>query len=210
MSTISRNRRCKSIASGVFNCEGRTSPPTRRSMLVSNPGRRPASRRIACSRNAVVVLPVVPVTAATSSSRLGSPKNSTAAGAIARRESATTTCGAGRSSARSTTSATAPRFNASSARSCPSDREPRTQKKSTPGPAARLSYARSVISTGAGFRMSAGASAGASRSSCIACEPSRASRLRPAGPPGTAGRSLRSGKTRALPRPRPRSRSSAR
>ena len=56
-----------------------------------------------------MVLPLVPVTPTTSSSRVGSPKKTSAAGAIAARASRTTTCGTGRSSARSTTSATAPR-----------------------------------------------------------------------------------------------------
>ena len=47
----------------------------------------PAASRIACSRNAVVVLPFVPVTPATSSSFVGSPKNTSAATAIAARAS---------------------------------------------------------------------------------------------------------------------------
>ena len=49
-STISRKSRCRSIASGVFSAAGRASSPTRRSMFVSSPGRRPAARRISYSR----------------------------------------------------------------------------------------------------------------------------------------------------------------
>jgi hypothetical protein len=49
-------------------------------MFVNSPGRRPPASRIEASRNAVVVLPFVPVTAATSSSREGSPKKVVGAG----------------------------------------------------------------------------------------------------------------------------------
>ena len=62
-------------------------------MFVSSAGRRPAASRIACSRNAVVVFPFVPVTAATSSVSDGRPKNSAAAGPIAARTLGTTSCG---------------------------------------------------------------------------------------------------------------------
>ena len=63
----------------------------------------------------MVVFPFVPVTAATSSSRVGSPKNTFAAGAIAARASETTSCGTGSGSGRSTTSAAAPRSTATAA-----------------------------------------------------------------------------------------------
>ena len=49
--------------------------------------RRPAAARTAWSRKAVVVLPFVPVTPATSSSRVGRPKKRSAAGAMVSRES---------------------------------------------------------------------------------------------------------------------------
>ncbi len=68
-------------------------------MFVRSAGARPASARIECSRNAVVVLPFVPVTATTSSSRDGSPKNAAAVGPIASRTLGTTCCGTSRSSA---------------------------------------------------------------------------------------------------------------
>ena len=56
----------------------------------------------------MVVLPFVPVTPATSSSRVGSPKNTSAAVAIAAREDGTTSWGTSGSTARSTTRTTAP------------------------------------------------------------------------------------------------------
>ena len=42
---ISRNSRCRSIASGVFSVGVRVSSPIRRSMLLSSAGRRPKDRR---------------------------------------------------------------------------------------------------------------------------------------------------------------------
>ncbi len=138
-SSISRNSRCRSIASGVVRCTPRRSPPTRASTVPISPGRRPAAARIAKSRNDVVVFPLVPVTPTTSSSRVGSPKKTSAAGAIAARASRTTSCGTGTSSTRSTTRATAPFETASRAKSCPSAREPGTQKKSAPGSTWRAS-----------------------------------------------------------------------
>ncbi len=74
-----------------------------------------------------------------SSSFVGSPKNTSAAGAIAARASATTICGTWTASSRSTTSATAPPATASVAKSWPSTRAPGTQKKSAPGTTARAS-----------------------------------------------------------------------
>ena len=111
------------------------------------------------SKNAVVVLPFVPVTPATSSSFVGSPKNTSAAVAIALRTSVTMSCGTETSRSRSTTSAAAPRSIASQARSWPSTRWPGTQKKSAPSDIVRVSYARSPISTGRPPVTSLGASA---------------------------------------------------
>ena len=65
-----------------------------------------------------------------------------------RARTATRSCGTSTSSGRSTTTATAPRSIASHARSCPSTRSPRTQKKSAPSETRRVSYARSLMSTG--------------------------------------------------------------
>ena len=54
------------------------SSPTRLSIVPSSPGFRPAASRIEYRRKDVVVLPFVPVTAATSSCSVGRPKNSAA------------------------------------------------------------------------------------------------------------------------------------
>ena len=82
-SSISRKRRCRSIASGVVNGAGRRAPPTSHSTVPDETGpptcRRRGSTR---SRNAVVVFPFVPVTPASSSSFVGSPKKTSAATAI--------------------------------------------------------------------------------------------------------------------------------
>ena len=86
-SSISRKRRWSSIASGVVNGAGRRSPPTIHSTVPTSPGARPPASSIECSRNVVVVFPFVPVTPASSSSRVGSPKNTSAATAIAARAS---------------------------------------------------------------------------------------------------------------------------
>ena len=82
----------------------------------------------------MVVFPFVPVTPIMRSSALGSPKKRAAIGAIAARESGTTSCGTARSSSRSTTSATAPASTTAGAKSWPSAVLPRTQKNSVPGP----------------------------------------------------------------------------
>ena len=66
---------------------------------------RPAASSIARSRNAVVVFPFVPVTPASSSSFVGSPKKTSAATAIDSRDDGTRSCGTSTSSGRSTTSA---------------------------------------------------------------------------------------------------------
>ena len=59
-------------------------------MFVSRPARRPAAVKIAWIRKAVVVLPFVPVTAATSSADDGLSKKSSAATGIAARTLGTT------------------------------------------------------------------------------------------------------------------------
>jgi hypothetical protein len=88
---------------------------------------------------AVVVLPLVPVTPTTRRRDVGSPWKRAAAGAIASRTEGTTTSGTPSSSGRSTTSATAPRRTASAAKSWPSRWKPGTQKNSVSGPTRRLS-----------------------------------------------------------------------
>ncbi len=147
-SSISRKRRCRSIASGVVNGAGRRAPPTSHSTVPTRPGLRSAAASIERSRNAVVVFPFVPVTPASSSSFVGSPKKMSAATAIDSRVDGTRSCGTSTSSRRSTTTAAAPRSIASHARSWPSTRSPRTQKKSAPAETLRVSYARSPIVTG--------------------------------------------------------------
>ncbi len=94
-----------------------------------------------------MVLPFVPVMPTTGSRAVGSPRQRAAATAIAARTSSTTTSGTPSSSGRSTTSAAAPRATASGAKSWPSRVKPGTQKNSVPGCTARLSKARSRIST---------------------------------------------------------------
>ena len=84
-------------------------------------------------RNAVVVLPFVPVTPTTRSCAVGLPWNAAASGPIAARTLGTSTSGTSRPSGRSHTSAAAPRLTASAANSCPSTTKPGTQKKSVPG-----------------------------------------------------------------------------
>ena len=216
-SSISRNRRCRSIASGVVCGAGRTSPPTTQSTVPTSPGERPAAARTERRRKVVVVLPFVPVTPATSSARVGSPKKASAAIAIAARASSTTSCGTSSSSGRSTTSATAPAATASAAKSCPSAREPGTQKNTAPGVTRRASYARSVTSTAPRAVLSLAAStrvrssrstehhstAGCRREAVSALPPDRAaratgprwrsssSRARRAAPRGTGDRTAR-------------------
>ena len=81
------------MASGVVRTTGRTPPPTLLSTVPSRPGLRPAASSTEWRRNAVVVFPLVPVTPATSSSRVGSPKKTSAAVAIAARADGTTSWG---------------------------------------------------------------------------------------------------------------------
>ena len=70
----------------MVNGAGRGTPPTIHSIVPTRPGALPAAASIARRRNAVVVLPFVPVTPATSSSPDGSPKKTSAATAIAARD----------------------------------------------------------------------------------------------------------------------------
>ena len=130
---------CRSIASGVVRSTSSSTPPTTCFTVPSSPHRTPAASSISRIRNAVVVLPLVPVTPTTRSSRVGSPQKRAASGAIAARASATTTCGTASSSSRSTTSAAAPASTAPGAKSWPSVLPPGTQKNSVPGPTRRLS-----------------------------------------------------------------------
>jgi hypothetical protein len=74
----------------------------------------------------------VPVTPTSSSRRVGSPKKTSAATAMATRESGTTTCGTATSTGCSTTSAAAPAATAPGAWSWPSVLAPGTQKKRAP------------------------------------------------------------------------------
>ncbi len=86
----------------------------------------------------MVVLPLVPVTPTTESSRDGSPYQRDAASAIARRTEGTTTCGAPTPGSRSQTMAAAPAATAAAAKSCPSNESPGTQKKSVPSATSRV------------------------------------------------------------------------
>ena len=72
-SSISRNVRWRSIASGVVRSTGRASPPTIDATVPSSPLCIPAASSIARTSQAVVVLPLVPVTPTTRSSAVGSP-----------------------------------------------------------------------------------------------------------------------------------------
>ena len=72
-SSISRNVRWRSIASGVVRSIARRSPPTNEATVPSRPLCIPAASSIARVSQAVVVFPLVPVTPTTCSSRVGSP-----------------------------------------------------------------------------------------------------------------------------------------
>ena len=138
-SSISRSRRWRSIASGVFRPIGRSSPPTTRRMFVSSAG--PAAGRLEdrVQQERGRRLAVRAGDGGDLELSDGRPKNSAAAGPIASRTLGTTSCGTSRSSRRSTTSATAPRSTACAARSWPSTVRPGMQKKSAPGVTARVS-----------------------------------------------------------------------
>ena len=138
-SSISRNVRWRSIASGVVRSIARRSPPTIEATVPSRPHCIPAASSIARTSQAVVVLPLVPVTPTTASRAVGSPEKRAAACAIAARMSSTWTSGTPSPSGRQTTSAAAPRSIASGAKSCPSRVKPGTQKNSVPGSTLRLS-----------------------------------------------------------------------
>ena len=107
----------------------------------------PPARGSSGRRNAVVVLPLVPVTPTIFSSALGSPNQRDAIGAIARRESATTSCGTSRSSSRSVDQGRGAGLDQRPVRSRDRRRRaPVTQKNRVPGRTSRLSKATSVIS----------------------------------------------------------------
>ena len=61
-SSISRNVRCRSIASGVVRSTARSTPPITLLTVPSRPVWRSSASSRARTRNAVVVLPLVPVT----------------------------------------------------------------------------------------------------------------------------------------------------
>ena len=136
--SIRLNVAWRSIASGVVRTTASSTPPTICLTVPSSPVWMPAASRISRTRNAVVVLPLVPVMPTTRSSAVGSSWKRAAAGPIAARTSGTTISGTPRPSGRSTTSATAPRSTASGAKSWPSAVKPRTQKKRLPGRTASL------------------------------------------------------------------------
>ncbi len=138
-SSMRRKVACSSIASGVVRSTSSSTPATTCFTVPSSPDWMPAASRISRTRNAVVVLPLVPVTPSTRSSAVGSLQNRAASGAIAARASATTTWGTWTSSSRSTTSAAAPAAAAAGPNSCPSTFSPGTQKNKVPGPTLRLS-----------------------------------------------------------------------
>ena len=71
--TASRATRARSSASGVVWLAGATVDPTRVITVVESAGRQPRRASIASTRNAVVVLPFVPVMPTTSSAAVGSP-----------------------------------------------------------------------------------------------------------------------------------------
>jgi hypothetical protein len=97
------------------------------------PGVRPSARKIASSRNVVVVFPFVPVTPTTVIASAGCPKNAAEIGPIAARTSGTLIWGTSRSNQRSTTIAVDPRESASPAKAWPSAELPGTQKNRAPG-----------------------------------------------------------------------------
>jgi hypothetical protein len=72
-SSISRNVRWRSIASGVVRTVGRSSPATTDVTVPSRPHCRPAASSSERTRKAVVVLPFVPVTPITGRRAVGSP-----------------------------------------------------------------------------------------------------------------------------------------
>ena len=72
-SSISRNVRWRSIASGVVRTVGRSSPAMTEVTVPSRPVWRPDASSSERTRNAVVVLPLVPVIPTTGRRPVGSP-----------------------------------------------------------------------------------------------------------------------------------------
>ena len=107
--SIAANVRWRSIASGVVRTTGCSTPPITDLTVPSSPQRRSAASSSERTRNAVVVLPLVPVIPTTGSAAVGSPWKRAAATAIAERTSSTCTSGTPSPSGRATTSAAAPR-----------------------------------------------------------------------------------------------------
>ena len=138
-SSMAANVRWRSIASGVVRTTSCSTPPITDLTVPSSPHGRPAASSSERTRNAVVVLPLVPVIPATGSEAVGSPWKRAAATAIVERTSSTCTSGTPSPSGRATTSAAAPRATASGAKSWPSRVKPGTQKNRNPGSTARLS-----------------------------------------------------------------------
>ena len=88
------------------------------SIVPTSPLERPAASSAATARNEVVVLPSVPVTPTTASSRLGSPYHHAAAEASARAARPTTSWAMGASgTGRSTIAAVAPAAAAAATKS---------------------------------------------------------------------------------------------
>ncbi len=138
------------------------------SIVPTSPGRRPAAARIAWSRNVVVVLPFVPVTAPDLElpGREAEERVGREARAPPARRPPRAAAPAGRAGARR--SAPRPRAaTASEAKSCPSARKPGTQTKSVPAVTRRASNARSVTSIGAGLSVRSGRTAWLRTSSSI-------------------------------------------
>ena len=71
--SISANVACNAIASGVVRSMSRCSPPTKDVTVPSSPQRRPAASSSPRIKNAVVVLPFVPVIPTIGNRAVGSP-----------------------------------------------------------------------------------------------------------------------------------------
>ena len=152
---MARSRRCTSGASGVVMraaCSATSAPGTCASTVPRRPARAPEASRIEVSRCEVVVLPSVPVTPMTVSSRPGWPWRAAAARASEARASSTATMGASPGRwrhdprlPRSTTTAAAPAASASARKAWPSTVKPGTATKSAPGATRRESC--STLST---------------------------------------------------------------
>jgi hypothetical protein len=155
-STMAASPACSSGASGVVRAP--VSVPM-------SPVDQPWASRIERSRWVVVVLPFVPVTPTTRSSRDGWPWKAAANGAMAARTDATCTWVASTGTGRSTSRAAAPAVTACAAKSWPSARCPGTQQNSVPRRTPRESWVTSEIST-----------AGSPRSSTTSTSPSRTRR----------------------------------